>query len=164
MEIMCFIFYITEFRLPRQFVEQSMNQMLFFVFFFVLFCFFVCDSCRKLKLQKSSPAMLLSFHHKGKIFPQNPHPLVHSQLYSSDISLLRTVSHGWASQCFSFSNPLVGNRLNRRALGLTFRSQTNIFPIIVCSSSTVNRSCFTTLVSDFGSHQSSGPTTLLPPS
>lgn len=110
---------------------------------------------RKLKLQKSSPAKLLYSHLKGKNLPPESPPA------SPPLALLlwhlKTSSCGWTSQCFIFSNPLVWNRLKRRALGLTFKSRTSILPIIDCSSSTVNKLCSATPVSDFGSHQSRGP-------
>lgn len=117
---------------------------------------------RKLKLQKSSPAKLLYSHLKGKNLPPESPPA------SPPLALLlwhlKTSSCGWTSQCFIFSNPLVWNRLKRRALGLTFKSRTSILRIIDCSSSTVNKLCSATPVSDFGSHQSRGPKKLLPTS
>lgn len=76
---------------------------------------------RKLKLQKSSPAKLLYSHLKGKNLPPESPPA------SPPLALLlwhlKTSSCGWTSQCFIFSNPLVWNRLKRRALGLTFKSR-----------------------------------------
>lgn len=96
----------------------------------------VVEGGRGTNTVKELPSMLSLSTIKEKLSPESPSPspllvLFLWHLFIQNTQLGRSVLH--------FFKPNGGNRLKRRALGLTFRSQTSIFPIIGFSSSIVNR-------------------------